>query len=53
MSEMVLDERMSGEVSVTSNKTSASRRLAGSLAGETHFAEERKNFNDVLSQVKD
>jgi hypothetical protein len=42
----------SGE-SATSNKTSASKRSAGSLAREQVFANEREKFNAELNRVKE
>ncbi len=58
MAETVLEDAspedsVIGEVSVASNKTSASRRSAGSLAREKRHQTKRDQFNATLNQVKE
>lgn len=58
MDETVLEEdppaaSVTGEESVVSNMTSASRRSAGSRAREKRHQDERDQFNATLNQVKE
>jgi hypothetical protein len=52
-SQTVLAEDQSVEVtSVVSNRTSVSKRSAGSIARERHFSKERDKFNNEIGRIK-